>query len=219
MTIHDQAKVSGVSEACKYNDHSDCRAPGCGCDCHRKVLVEATAGDLIPKGPEKACPKCGARRPFNETFCRIDGERLASLLCAVCGAGMEPEDNFCWRCSSPKGVAKTPDINAPIPISPISPISPDKEVDYAEVVLKGLQNEMAASSTNSEPEDESQRVIEQPAGTQGSFKIVSRANPNKVRGPSLQGGPAGGSKQALPPSPASAGVSPSVVRVRLPIKP
>lgn len=186
MSLHDAIHVGGVSEACKYCDHSDCRAPNCACDCHRKVLIEATASDLMPKGPEKACPKCAARRPNHEIFCRVDGTRLASLLCGICGAGMEPEDAFCWRCSGAKGAAKTPDINSPLLTrSVLEPAEP--EVDYARQVLTGLQKELSNVPTQQEQEGGSQpapqRVVEQPAGTQGTFKLVDKPNLNKIRGP------------------------------------
>src|SRR5882724_3073888 len=105
MGLHDTATVAGVSESCRYNDHEVCRAPGCGCTCHQPQPAEVALSSQ-PIGPEKACPKCGIKRPATETFCRIDGERLASLLCGVCGSGMNPEDSYCWSCGGPKGTVK-----------------------------------------------------------------------------------------------------------------
>lgn len=198
----------GVSETCLMNDHSDCRSPRCGCSCHRQAEVAINPSEVVA-GPEKACPKCGSKRPFSEIFCRIDGERLASLLCGVCGASMEQEDQFCWRCSAQKGTAKTPDVNAPAPsTSPSTDRNEQTEVDYARQVLAGLQEEISNGNNESGNErvvGQPQKVVEQPSGTQGSFKIVDRPNPNKIRGPVPAGVPA-----------VAKGVVPAF---RLPIKP
>lgn len=171
MTVHDTVHVGGVSEACKYCDHSECRAPNCSCDCHRP-----TPNPNIPTptpaitGPEKACPKCGTRRPFNETYCRVDGERLASLLCGVCGSGMNVEDSYCYNCGGPKGTVKA--TKAP------QLVVPGAEIEYEEQVLRGLQEELGVQ----QPEvADHQAVVERPAGTGGSFTLVSGPSPNKIR--------------------------------------
>lgn len=110
--------TAGVSEACKFNDHSDCRAPRCGCQCHSgrvaeslEPVVEQVAANAPILALEKTCPKCGARRPRNESYCRIDGTRLSSLLCGTCGAGGEPGDAYCWKCGSPAGVEGAARVN------------------------------------------------------------------------------------------------------------
>jgi hypothetical protein len=189
--LHDVATVAGVTEACRYNDHSMCTNPSCGCDCHKKASIEASQ-PIVEQGPEKACPKCGSKRPFNETYCRIDGERLASLLCGVCGAGMNPEDNYCYSCGGPKGavgqakVVTVPEVEIPV-------------AGYEAQVLRGLQEELG----NVQQPMDNQTVVETPAGPGTSFKLVSAPNPNKLR---------------TPKPPVSAGTTP-VRQVRLPVKP
>src|SRR2546421_6038003 len=130
MALHDTAKVAGVTEACRYNDHSMCNNPSCSCTCHQpEVNPNIPKVDANGDKPEKACPKCGSKRPATETYCRIDGERLASLLCGVCGAGMNPEDNYCYGCGVPKGttkVTKAPQL-----------VVPSNDIEYEQQVLKG----------------------------------------------------------------------------------
>src|SRR5258707_7150369 len=182
MTIHDQVRVGGVSESCKYNCHEECRAPTCQCDCHKPAIVKADVS-VIPQSPEKACPKCGSKRPFAETFCRIDGERLASLLCGVCGSGMNVEDAFCYNCGSPKG--KVASLDKPSNGETVTV----SEVDYGSQILRGLQEELGNVDTQIQQTVVPQRVVEQPAGTQGSFKFVNRPSPNRIRGPVPAQGP------------------------------
>jgi hypothetical protein len=213
----------GISETCLYNDHDACRNPRCACSCHHpEVNPNIPIPAEIAAGPEKACPKCGVKRPFAEVFCRIDGERLASLLCGVCGAGMEPADSFCWRCSAAKGTARTP-ANVLTTRSVMEPANPpngsgkveEPEVDYAQQVLRGLQQEMANDGQQGE-QDKPQVVVEQPAGTQGSFRLVNKPNPNKIRGPVKSQPSVSQSVSQSPTSPTGV-VQP--IRVRLPIKP
>jgi len=195
VTVHDTVHVGGVSESCKYNDHSECRAPGCGCDCHRPAPIHLSEPKVVA-GPEKACPKCGLKRPFVETYCRIDGERLASLLCGVCGSGMNPEDSYCYNCGGPKGSVSKP--RPPRTATEMVAESSGVGLEEADRVLKSIQEELSVQ----QPEVEgNQRVVERPAGAGGSFKLVSSPSPNKVR----------------PSKPVSAG-TPAVPR-RLPIKP
>lgn len=206
MGLHDNVHVGGVSESCRYNDHSDCRAPGCGCTCHAPAPnIPPSIGSI---GPEKACPKCGVKRPFAETYCRIDGERLASLLCGVCGAGMNPEDCYCYKCGSPKGeVASSASSASSISsISSIPTVPAIEEVDYGQQVLRGLQKELGNVQVDEANNRQGQVIVEQPAGTQGSFKLVNQPNPNKIRGP----------VRSVPPTEPRAPVRP--IR-RLPIKP
>lgn len=107
----------GTSEACAYNDHEQCRAARCRCTCHTGQVAEALAPVIAQvatapvSGAEKVCPKCGIKRPTHEAYCRIDGERLSSLLCGTCGAGGEPGDAFCWKCGSPAGSDKPAVVN------------------------------------------------------------------------------------------------------------
>lgn len=202
----------GVSESCVYNSHEECRSPRCRCSCHKPEVNPNIPVVNEQATPEKACPKCGSKRPFSEVFCRIDGERLASLLCGVCGASMEQEDGFCWRCSAQKGTARTPDVNSPIPTITIN--NKGKEVDYAKQVLAGIQREMDnVKQGNGTVVGESQKVVEQPSGSQGSFKIVDKPNPNKIRGPVPAGA---GPQSSQPRQPVAKGV---VSAFRLPIKP
>jgi len=190
MPLHDQAKVAGVSESCRYNDHNDCRAPGCSCTCHRpSPNPNIPSPSPTEAAPEKACPKCGVRRPFIEEYCRIDGERLASLLCGMCGKGMDPADSYCWQCGAPKGSATSqPKVVVTVP-------APESgEVDYGNQVLRAIQEELSVTrGDNGNLESKDAKVVEQPGGTQGSFKIVSAPNPNKLRTP-------GGLKLPIKPS-------------------
>lgn len=179
----------GVSDSCLYNSHSECRSPNCGCSCHKpEVNPNIPIPPSMEGGPEKACPKCGVRRPFVEVFCRVDGERLASLLCGMCGTGMNPEDAFCHQCGAPKGtispkrdVVKVPQVVVTPPL--------EGEIDYARQVLEGVQRELEGVNGD-EPsivvKGIPQQVVEQPGRSQGSFKLVSSPNPNKVRVPSVK---------------------------------
>lgn len=112
MGYQDSVQVRGVSEACKYNDHTICRAPGCGCDCHvkaeavREQVQEAKEVEIVrgaepkrPGGP-MVCPQCRQRRPHGEVFCRRDGAKLLSLLCWACQEMYEPGDAYCWACGT-----------------------------------------------------------------------------------------------------------------------
>lgn len=183
MPLHDSIHVGGVSEACKYNSHEECRAPNCSCSCHRpEVNPNIPIPPSIEGGPEKACPKCGSRRPFSEVFCRVDGERLASLLCGMCGKGMNVEDNYCFNCGAPKGTAAPKGSVVKVPQVMVTPPI-EGEIDYARQVLEGVQRELKGGD-NGQPMDEGQKVVEQPSGAGGSFKLVNSPNPNKVRVPS-----------------------------------
>lgn len=185
---------SGVSESCLFNSHEECRSLNCGCTCHFRATINE-AVDIVETGPEKSCPTCGSKRPFRETFCRIDGSRLSSLACGGCGVGREPEDKFCYKCGFPASgtLSGTPKVD--IPIDNVMVQSSDNEVDYAHQVLSGLQSELGVENANVE------RTVEQPAGPQGSFKIVSQPNPNKVRVPAgRQVPPVKGFKLPIKPS-------------------
>ena len=189
MALHDVAKVAGVTEACRYNDHSVCNNPSCGCDCHSKAAIVQPNAE---PSNDKACPRCGSKRPATETFCRIDGERLASLLCGVCGSGMNPEDNYCYGCGAPKGTTKV--IKVP------QLVVPSNDIEYEQQVLKGLQEELSVQ----QPEvGVSQTVVERPGGPQGSFKLVSQPSPNRLRTPASPqaGGSAGPRAIKLPIKP------------------
>lgn len=182
----------GVTEACLFNDHSMCNNPRCGCDCHiqaaaREVIAQSRPDIPVQAGPEKSCPKCGIKRPGHEIFCRIDGERLSSLLCNLCGAGREPEDKFCHQCGGPANATKPEGAELPrvinVPSIPDSPsVNNGPEVDYGKSILARIQEELGNDGPVRE-QNQPQVVVETPAGTQGSFKLVSRPNPNKVRVP------------------------------------
>lgn len=174
MALHDSVHVGGVSESCKYNSHEECRAPGCGCSCHLPTKVEVEAKAEV--GPENACPTCGIKRPATESYCRIDGTRLTSLACNMCGRGMNPEDSYCFNCGAPKGAANQP--------KPKMVTVPAIDANYEQQVLRGLQEELSVQ----QPEvDSPQRVVEQPAGPQGAFKLVSSPSPNRIRSPQPSG--------------------------------
>lgn len=171
-----KAKVGGVTDFCLFNEHNLCNNPRCGCDCHAKAEASQQINQPIETGPEKSCPSCGSKRPFSETYCRIDGAKLSSLACNICGRGREPSDKFCYHCGSPAWATadetKLPNvINVP---------SVEDNATYEQSILKGLQEELGNVQ---QTEDGVAHVVEQPAGSQGSFKLVSRANPNKVRVP------------------------------------
>ena len=186
---------SGVTEACLMNDHSMCNNPRCGCSCHSpEVNPDIPQVGVEQANPENACPTCGVKRPATELFCRIDGSRLTSLACNMCGRGMNPEDKFCFNCGAPKGTGPKVTLSIPKVVT-----GPPLEVDEAEV-LKGLQEELSNVQVDEANNKQAQLVTEQPAGPQGTFKLVSKPNPNKIRGPVA-------GKQVIKPS------------IRLPIKP
>ena len=182
MSLHDQVPVAGVTEACKYNDHSMCNNPACGCDCHRKAVSTSNPSDNGDQPPplEKACPKCGTKRPAFEVYCRIDGTLLASLLCNLCGAGMNPEDSFCYHCGAPKGRVKEAGTVPHIPVTVAKEV-PAAGMEAADRVLRSIQEELSHVQIPTGSGGQAQVVVEQPAGAQGSFKLVSAPNPNKVR--------------------------------------
>lgn len=208
MGLHDQASIAGVTESCRYNDHALCNNPKCSCDCHIQAAVvkaEEAIDGLEQGKPEKACPTCGVKRPFRETFCRVDGSRLTSLVCAMCGSGGETGDKFCWKCGNDLDNNKLPGSLLQAPA--LEP-EEDPEVDYAKQVLDGMQKELGSQDQGGE--DGIRKVVETPMGEAGSFKLVSGPSPVKVRHP------APASESAGHPSVARAG---SRSGFRLPVKP
>lgn len=204
-TIHDTIHVGGVSESCKYNDHDQCRAPGCGCTCHTPApTITEQLTKAAEVGPENACPTCGVKRPSNELFCRIDGSRLTSLACNMCGRGMNPEDKFCFNCGAPKGTVGLVKIPQVVTVPQVEVPT----VGYEQQVLRGLQEELSSETREQTQEvvgSVVREVVEQPSGSQGSFKLVSKPNPNKIRGPVTH--PVTQERPAIRPA------------IRLPIKP
>lgn len=176
----------GVSETCLFNEHSLCRVLGCGCDCHIKAAVpvpeEATGEQPEQDKREKACPTCGVKRPFRETFCRVDGARLTSLVCGLCGAGGDTGDAFCWKCGAPVGKGSPPvdPAGSSLQVPALSEAEEEPAVDYGQRVVRELQAELAASQPEG-GDSGTQKVVDQPMGVQGSFRIVNRPSPNKVR--------------------------------------
>lgn len=219
MAIHDTATVVGVTEACKYNDHSMCHNPQCACDCHTKAREAKDANTRIvsegvaEKGPEKVCPKCGSKRPVTEAFCRVDGSRLCSLSCVVCGAGREPEDKYCWRCGA--DTSRAPD-NSNIATVTVPVVEEQPEVDYGAQFAAKVKAELEAQGgSNGQSSSGPQEVVET-LGAQGTFKLVSAPNPNKVRTPSSQ--PKGGAANIGGGKP-QGNQQPVRPKLRLPIKP
>lgn len=102
--------VFGVSEDCRYNDHTLCRSPRCGCSCHRQARVEADHNGVervvatqerpgpIQTGLDKYCPKCKLKAASDQNFCKKDGTKLSSLRCPECGTPGDQEDNYCGYC-------------------------------------------------------------------------------------------------------------------------
>lgn len=169
----------GVSEPCLFNEHGACTAPNCSCSCHKPA-----ANPNIPTievGPENACPTCGIKRPATESYCRIDGTRLTSLACNMCGRGMNPEDSYCFNCGAPKGAANQP--------KPKVVTVPAIDTNYEQQVLRGLQEELSVQPNGNEVPSttRTQTVVEQPMGEQGSFKLVSSPSPNRIRSPQSSG--------------------------------
>lgn len=215
MAFHDQASVSGITEACKYNDHSVCNNPSCSCDCHKLAKAEVEAGETIENGkPEKACPTCGVKRPFRETFCRVDGARLTSLMCALCGSGGEGGDKYCWKCGAPLGADQPP---SPTGGTSLQVPEEDPEVDYARQVLGGIQKELGSQEVGEVGEvggeNGNRKVVETPMGEGGSFKLVNAPSPVKIRVPIPAGGPPSGGTR---PEGVAARPRPGF---RLPVKP
>lgn len=210
MGLHDQTQVGGITEACKYNDHSQCNNPRCACDCHIKAaVVHAETKEVEVEKQEKACPICGVKRPYRETFCRVDGTRLTSLVCTVCGSGGDAGDVYCWKCGSQlsKGDVSYSPGGTSLQVPSLEPEVEEPEVDYGRQVVAGLQKELA-QNVDTGGDDGNQRVVETPMGVQGSFKLVSKPSPVRVRtgaGPAPSGtGP--GNVEARP-------------AFRLPVKP
>jgi len=186
MALHDTAAVIGVTEACKYNDHGMCNNPRCACTCHTQA-AEAEVGRVSPATPDnnltKACPKCGAKRPFNETFCRIDGAKLSSLQCKICGAVMDAGDKFCFACGGEIGAADKAiaSMTKEELINAVGQVRAEQTVaDYDTTVLTSLQRELEGQ-VEQENVNDSAKVVDKPMGTQGSFTLVSKPNPNKLR--------------------------------------
>lgn len=223
MAFHDQASVSGITEACKYNDHSVCNNPSCSCDCHKLAKAEVEAEGVIEDGkPEKACPTCGVKRPFRETFCRVDGARLTSLMCALCGSGGEGGDKYCWKCGAPLGADQPPSPTGNTSLQvPVLSNEEDPEVDYAHQVLGGIQKELGSQDTQAEAqaeggEDGNRKVVETPMGEGGSFKLVSSPSPVRVRNPAGPSDRPGGGDHNPRPEGVAARPRPGF---RLPVKP
>ncbi len=205
MGLHDVATVAGISEACKYCDHDQCRAPGCSCSCHNAIpnLDIPSPNGHVEAGPENACPTCGTKRPAAESYCRIDGSKLTSLACGMCGRGMNPPDAYCFNCGAPKGtvgMVKTPQIVT-------VPAVDENEKGYEQQVLKGLQEELSVQTDTGTVRE----VVEKPGGVQGSFTLVSAPNPNKIRTPK----PASSQGDAQSTSTSR----PAARTIRLPVKP
>lgn len=110
IPLHQTVTPYGVSEDCLMNDHTVCRSPRCGCDCHVKARqvadergvnrVAATSGP-IPHDLEKVCPVCQAKYAEDRHFCTVDGHRLSSLKCPECGSVAAVDDNYCGYCGQP----------------------------------------------------------------------------------------------------------------------
>lgn len=110
IPLHERQEVYGVSEDCKYNCHTECRSPRCGCSCHRQARVEADNNGVervmvtqerpgpIQTGLDKYCPKCKLKASSDQNFCKVDGTKLSSLRCPECGTPGDQEDNFCGYC-------------------------------------------------------------------------------------------------------------------------
>lgn len=110
VPFHDSQAVYGVSEDCKFNDHTMCRSTRCGCSCHRQSRVEEDHNGInrvvasqagtgsIQTGLDKYCPKCKVKASSEQNFCKVDGSRLSSLRCPECGTPGDAEDNYCGYC-------------------------------------------------------------------------------------------------------------------------
>jgi len=231
-----KAAIGGITEACKFNDHHMCGNPRCACSCHNPTVASTESSNSIESEPEKSCPKCGVKRPAHETFCRIDGERLSSLACNICGRGREPDDKFCFNCGSPAGV-KGPNGTAAAIVQAargasitVPQVEERPAIDYGAQVVRALQIELEEAQGNvSEDKTGPQIVTEQVGGTQGSFKLVSRSSDNKIRTRRPAGSPEGyaGEGPLQTVSPRQSGDQPrsgssqliNKPRFRLPIKP
>jgi len=111
VPFHETKQVMGVTEACRYNDHTLCNGAGgrCRCDCHGMASIMATQEGPVMQAPkfhsrlsdtppDKYCPVCKVQRPSEENFCRADGTKLSSLRCPECGTPGEQTDLFCAYC-------------------------------------------------------------------------------------------------------------------------
>lgn len=194
MPLHDTSVVYGVSEQCKYNCHEECRVPRCGCTCHQPKLPEVTAQGMPaePFSLPKACPICGVKRPAHEVYCRLDGSKLTSLLCPMCGSTHEQGDQFCWAC----GVdftkkSKTTEVPKQVKTEAL------EETEQA--ILRALQRELG------EANDSTFQLHIQDAV--GKLKLTSKPNPG-------QPGATHGSEAISKPSSVGART-----KIKLPFKP
>src|ERR1700733_7988862 len=101
--MHEERAIGGITEVCKYNDHTLCNNPRCACTCHTpEPARSAPIPDSIADPQQlKGCPKCNIKRPAFERFCRACGTKLGSLACFGCGQVCEPSDAFCFSCGCP----------------------------------------------------------------------------------------------------------------------
>jgi hypothetical protein len=114
MSFHDEKGAQqggGVTEACRYNEHTACNNPRCACDCHTPQATRPAPpiSEAVADPQQlKSCPKCNTKRPSFERFCRSCGTKLGSLRCVGCGQVCEPADSFCFSCGCPltKGAAE-----------------------------------------------------------------------------------------------------------------
>lgn len=116
VPFHETVTARGYSDDCMYNDHTQCRSPRCGCDCHRaaRVVADSSSVERVSGGGanmggsqtrlgDKVCPLCKLRGPLEQNYCKVDGARLSSLLCPECASPGEPEDNYCGFCGAGMG--------------------------------------------------------------------------------------------------------------------
>lgn len=111
IPLHESQEVYGVSEDCKFNDHTLCRSTRCGCSCHRagRVATDNSGvghirADKAPNiagviaGLDKYCPKCKVKAGGDQNYCKIDGSKLSSLRCPECNTPGDESDNYCGYC-------------------------------------------------------------------------------------------------------------------------
>lgn len=103
VPLHETHRVAGVTENCRFNDHTMCHSSQCACDCHRPVAATVAPVHSSVADPNliKSCARCNMKRPAGEVYCRKCGGKLGSLQCMGCRTVCDEGDLFCYNCSYP----------------------------------------------------------------------------------------------------------------------
>ena len=195
---HETATVAGVTEACRYNEHTLCQNSKCGCDCHKGGRLDNQPSPLVSDSVAdmaqlKSCPKCETKRPSGERYCRKCGTKLGSLICPACEACCEPGDIYCYNCGMPmtaeaRELAKDRKPDLTMEPQPAVPAMPPRRVPIRvpapvlteQVASTNEQEVLRALQANGDGTKQAaghgpvERTFSLPSGT---FKITSKVPP------------------------------------------